>query len=564
MSRFRRGVRVGAILLIAVAALFALNQLSDTEANVYTPAADIDLSSTGTAAITDYNTTADWLSGESNFHVVVTFSSDQWCIATVSDDCSTVDGSNNPTGAGLVDIGALVGTLTSNTNLALQDTGPTVNTACSNPLTPTFTFQNAVISPANAIANGAAPPGTIAADPVTFPSDAYIPLAADANSDGIPNHVDLWPSYNSTILDDGAGGVVFPKARYSANTIVAGTVVILQFLLFDAGDLTGIPGQPWTDFVGSLGQPSFTILQDPTLTPPSNSIIADFCTPLSTITNILGTTLDNPFTGAINEAGAILHKNSPVPLVVSPGTPSGSGIGNSGTHLYRSITQSERDLDADLIENPFDTCPATPNLDGDPRTFNGTDNDGLDSACDPDAGVQNVDQDGDGWANRLDNCPLVQNGGEVPAGSGNQKPYPDGSVLIQADQDVASGVLVPGGGPFHDGIGVDCDGAPTVPNGHFDQAEDKNFACNGGVDSDDDGWCDDVETFIGTSNGSGCGVNALPPDFDDSGAINVLDRAAIVLAQGAPAPDRHDLNADGSVNVLDRAALVISIGHICP
>jgi hypothetical protein len=69
----------------------------------------------------------------------------------------------------------------------------------------------------------------------------------------------------------------------------------------------------------------------------------------------------------------------------------------------------ERDTDGDGHENGLDTCPFDTNV-GNPRVKGegDADEDGLDAACDPNDFEANADQDGDGYVNRDDICPLAK------------------------------------------------------------------------------------------------------------------------------------------------------------
>jgi len=113
---------------------------------------------------------------------------------------------------------------------------------------------------------------------------------------------------------------------------------------------------------------------------------------------------------------------------------------SAGLHILAGLLISHADADDDGIENPLDPCPFQGNPDTwDPRSMNSpgdSDSDGIPNVCDttPNENVGPIDADGDGFANRGDNCPLVAN----------------------ADQ----------GDADRDGIGNLCDPEFATPSGH--------------------------------------------------------------------------------------------------
>ena len=121
----------------------------------------------------------------------------------------------------------------------------------------------------------------------------------------------------------------------------------------------------------------------------------------------------------------------------------------AGKYSFTVFTVGQRDADNDGIQNSEDTCPYVPNK-GDPTLLNSgdADGDGLDAACDPNDDLinrgSNTDQDGDGYLNRQDNCPLIPNGQESSS-------QPTGN---QHDTDL-------------DQIGDACDTNPDQPDGEM-------------------------------------------------------------------------------------------------
>jgi len=116
-----------------------------------------------------------------------------------------------------------------------------------------------------------------------------------------------------------------------------------------------------------------------------------------------------------------------------------------GKHTFTVLSAGQRDADDDSYENSLDTCPLAPNT-GNPReNISGDgDGDGLDVACDPNddpaAGGGNSDEDGDGYANRQDNCPLKPNGQDLD----NQEDDDFDQIGNACDTDpLPNGALVP-------------------------------------------------------------------------------------------------------------------------
>ncbi len=75
------------------------------------------------------------------------------------------------------------------------------------------------------------------------------------------------------------------------------------------------------------------------------------------------------------------------------------------------------------------------------------------------------------------------------------------------------------------------------------------------ADSDGDGFSDRVEASTTTLANSRCGVNAWPPDIDNSGYVDVIGDISIVASNFAakvpPAPDRDDLAPNPTDGVID-------------
>jgi hypothetical protein len=90
------------------------------------------------------------------------------------------------------------------------------------------------------------------------------------------------------------------------------------------------------------------------------------------------------------------------------------------------------------------------------------------------------------------------------------------------------------------------------------------------TDSDADGFFDPTETYIGTNPSLACGVGvaAWPPDFDDSGEVDIFDVGPLKNAFGTQTGDplysvRVDLNGDTFINIADLGILKRFFGQSC-
>jgi hypothetical protein len=326
--------------------------------------------------------------------------------------------------------------------------GASLDTACADDVIPNGALLGSVVADATlGLANGACnntgqnPISWTMMDAETDMSSMVIfeddPVDAgtigeqfeDDDADGVPNGAEMYPAYLSRLVHgpmvwdamDPGSAPLQPMLRTYGQTIVANTHVSLQFLLMQPGITVNGLALP-----AEAGYPLITVLQnigDPGALTDIQAI-SDNCTPLSSQAETFGISRDNPATGADEGGIAVLTVPSP------------------GTYEAHALLLSNRDEDADDVENQMDTCPVTTNV-GNPTIPNSgdADGDGLDAACDPDdtPGIgTNADQDGDGFENRLDNCPQVSNG-------------PPGTATAQDDVD-------------RDGIGNVCDPAPTTPS----------------------------------------------------------------------------------------------------
>ena len=266
------------------------------------------------------------------------------------------------------------------------------------------------------------------------------PDVAAFTFNGIPDGADAYPTMLTVLLDpDGTGPKlpITPHARYLGVAVVpeqaSGTVVILQFLVFNPSDIRFLVGGGGA--VASKGYGTITVLQNPT-SAPIKGPITDFCTPLSATTHLDGKTRDNLCTDAApdpscfftvqaggsnrivmfaQEAGASGIVNPTTACSTDPDECAFTRLSSTGagTATFFAQAMSLRGLDdGDNIENALDSCPFTDSTGWDPRSVgfaNDSDVDGLPDDCDP-SGTFNLDEDGDKWGNRLDFCPEIANG----------------------------------------------------------------------------------------------------------------------------------------------------------
>jgi hypothetical protein len=355
----------GVAVAVALVAVMVLGSGNTTRATSFNPTVSATIKDPTPGKPSDITATLSIPSGDVNFAAFISFIPQNWGIVT---------GDHVP-------IGASVGTLSSQSVLGL------VNSACNQQLPVDFDMMNGSLN---------------MKDTVSFNDldNNNTPDFADTAANGLFLGVTKYPDWLTRIFTDASGAPLQPIRRSIGVTPVAGTPIILQFLVFPPGTLVD-QSNPTIPHDASLGFPSVTVLENvgDRAAVPAPSIINDFCTPLSTSNLTFGTT----------PAGD--------QLLVNP---------SDGKYTFSNFALGQRDADGDGYENSLDTCPLTPNV-GDPRiSLSGDlDGDGLDAACDPNDNPvtgTNSDQDGDGYLNRGDNCPLVANGQDqanVP-GVGNQ------------------------------------------------------------------------------------------------------------------------------------------------
>lgn len=429
-----------------------------------------------------------------------------WDAKTAPQDSTVKPGPGNPAFNGANDpaIGEIVGTISASVRLGLT------NNACNAVLTVPITLMNATVAndAGNLIAaipqNQAGTAGTLermwtddgSAPTASLPAPGGIPI------NGLPAHIERYPSFLNTLLTPPGGTPVQPLARYAGAKNVAGTVVTVNILVFAPGALAAFgPPNPFANLRDpKLGVVMVTVLNDPTQK-PAPSAITDFCTPWDNTLQLFGQSKQNPCIGVTtppcNTSDGI---NTPTPG--APGKIRYENPTTPGTRLWISFAHSQRDADGDGIENPLDPCPNTADT-YDHRTGTGadSDSDGIPDVCDTN-GNGSTDSDLDGWQNRGDNCPQ------------NSNPTNDETELSTSYASAAKR-----GGPQNDEIGDACDPNPSSADGVFFSALSLTAICIGGTDTDNDGWCNS-------------GSTGMPADPDDGNASKTPEDYDLVFPMG--------------------------------
>ena len=352
----------------------------------------------------------------------------------------------------------------------------------------------------------------------------------DIMGSGLERAVEEYPDFLNTMFPG-----ITPRARYYAHTTTGGGEAAFQYLIFEPG--TALPGLP--AFVVGDGYPALMVVDDPTA-PPEPGRTWDICAPGQSNYNFWAWSGDNGGTAA-DEGGYVLRTNPP----------------DWGNYPFRTFVRNRPDADSDGIENHLDTCPYDPNWDEDPRYGSGPDGDGLDSACDPAWDVTNDDEDGDGYANRGDNCPLVANGlsednqaDDDGDGIGNAcDPTPNDSTRWDPTND-------------EDGAGADTCG-DDIDNGPDSLTDIEDPDCHDpwpgpevwldywvevSGDSDMDNWSDAFERIVGSDPNNPYNTpESLRADAAacSDGVDNDLDGLVDGYDPGC------DVDGDGVVNTFD-------------
>jgi len=388
-------------LFVVLGAVLMVGRFDHAEGQTFDPVFDFQVTPLEPETPSDTKVNLDIPEGQVNFRATINYVPAEWGI---------VRGDAIP-------VGAPVGELLSEAVLGL------INAACNQKLPVGFDMLNATIDRSKTVSfedlDGEDQTGEREPNTRDF--------AEDKDQNGLADAIDSYPDFLDRVVD------AQPIRRSAGITLVAGTPVLLQFLVYEPGTLIDedIPNDE------ELGFPLVTYLQnagDPDIV-PAPGVITDFCSPLVVENTTLGVSTDNPDTEA-DESG--------VTLTVNP---------TDGSYTFRSFGFGQFDADGDSYENGLDTCALEPNV-GNPRIpLDGDlDSDGLDQACDPNddpnAGGTNSDEDLDGYLNRQDNCPLDPNG--EPADEEN----PVEGETNQADED-------------KDGLGDICDPNPDTDDGEI-------------------------------------------------------------------------------------------------
>jgi len=364
----------------------------------------------------------------------------------------------------------------------------------------------------------------------------------DSNGDGNPDFIDMYPDFNDRIL-----GPAQPYLRQVGIVDVAGTKLLLQFLSYEAGATvrgrTFDPalGEPFASLVNNTGDPLAVAV-------PAPGPVTDTCSPEDFTTVGFGTAPD----------GTVMIKTPKEP----------------GTYTWNILYVARRDADGDGIENTLDPCPLDPDPTWDPRAAEAkgpgdADGDGLPSSCDPDDNKAVDDQDGDGYLNRGDNCPLVANGvDQAGTAAGNQKdtdsdgigdacdPNPDDAdsegeaTEVLVSQDVTISEAVPPVAPQPVAAGfADANGARLYYEVY---GEGEPLLLIPSTIMNHLPWADDVpvharEFKVIVFDPRGTGQSSFPKGVEPSMALEADDAAALLDALGVDTAHVYGISTGGAV-----------------
>jgi hypothetical protein len=265
-----------------------------------------------------------------------------------------------------------------------------INSACNQELALHVDLFNSSLDPSRTVSFG----DTDQADVIsTTDTSGYVytygygedDFAEDKDGNGIFDAVDRYPDFLTPTLGD-----VKPIARLAGVVANAGVPRLLQFLIFAPGSRVSWPDPTASQAIADRAQSGYPMLM----------VMQDFRSP-----------------DAAHRPYPITDYCAPVEMSLSWSPSDGSGgllvNPQSGSYGFTVVAVSKRDADGDGFENSLDTCPFVTNA-GDPTLVasGDADQDGIDVACDtnddPITAGTNLDEDGDGYLNRQDICPLVR------------------------------------------------------------------------------------------------------------------------------------------------------------
>jgi len=275
--------------------------------------------------------------------------------------------------------------------------------------------------------------------------NAHPEVVEDENQNGLPDGVDLYPSFLNTL----APGT--HKARYFGSDVAAGISDLFVNVLVD-------------EMVGAANRLTI-IVGDPTSIPVFGT--NNICSPWDFTLGLFGMSVDNPDTILVEG-----DQN----VYVNPSS--------SGAYTFQATLVSELDADNDGVSNGLDNCPITANAaqtDSEPMPAPQPPGDGIGDACDPTLSedTSSGDHDDDGFPNGFDNCPLVASPDQADADLDDlgdacdpNPSSPDGTFHMRYCSDpVGVGLADPGGAscsstPASPAVGGLAEYDPAAPSRH--------------------------------------------------------------------------------------------------
>jgi len=189
-------------------------------------------------------------------------------------------------------IGAWVGTLSSTTTLGL------LNSACNKPIGPTFDLFNASIDTSQTLTalemawtNTANPPGFAKGNAILPDFLEYYPtfLNTMLDPDGPCDPTVVLPT---TVCDPGDPGSklpLVPRARFAGHNLVSTSYMLIEVVILNPGQIAQLPSIK-AQMIPGLGYAILTILNNPVDQIEAPGAVSDFCTSLTSVTTLYGTT----------------------------------------------------------------------------------------------------------------------------------------------------------------------------------------------------------------------------------------------------------------------------------